>query len=256
MAVSQTIETVQTLDVPTKGTKRSRTDFEDGPTSATYSIHPSPSPRATPESSFTYYEEDSNDDYEFIRIPKKRDYDLFRVARRAPESRDKAELPLTATKPDGTRVTMWAKLDTGADVNTINQSTLVALFGQESASQRMRTMTEAEFNMIGDTHACATHSVDLDFIAGRSKKAFSKVNFVVITDDAVKSKADGVPDVLLGFPFLQEQSMLMIDVEYVHEAEEGLPVIAGKPEDEFEGAAGILPFVKVKSVPGVRRPGR
>ncbi|KAK3112793.1 hypothetical protein LTR53_010563 [Teratosphaeriaceae sp. CCFEE 6253] len=117
-------------------------------------------------------------------------------------------------------------------------------------------MTEEQFNMIGDTHFDANHSVDLDFVAGVSKKLFSKVNFIVIPDNAATANTDGVPNVLLGLSFLQQESMLMIDVEYCHGAEEGLPVIAGKPTDESEGALGILPIVKLKPVKGTVRPGR
>ncbi|KAK5682523.1 hypothetical protein LTS10_005651 [Elasticomyces elasticus] len=255
MAILQTIEKAQTLAVPSKGIKRSRVEFEETSTvDTTHSVHPTPSPDATPDSSLNYFEDDCHNEYEFIRVPKKRNYDIFRVQRREPSDRDKAELPLTATKPDGTRVTMWAKLDTGADANTINQSTLEALLGHDIAHQRMRSMTAAEFNMIGDAHFQATHSVDLDFVAGVSKKLFSKVNFIVIPDNAARADLDGVPNVLLGLEFLQRESMLMIDIEYCHDAEEGLPVIADKPENECEGAAGILPIVKVKPVKGfVRR---
>ncbi|TKA82586.1 hypothetical protein B0A55_01188 [Friedmanniomyces simplex] len=257
MAISQTIETADTLDVPTKGIKRSKIELEATTIITSHSVHLTLSPCATPESStLAYFEDDCHDDYEFIRIPKKRDYDIFRVPRRQPSDRDKAELPLTVTQPDGTRVTMWAKLDTGADVNTINLSTLETLLGHEMAHQRMRSMTEEQFSMIGDTHFDAAHSVDLDFVAGVSKKSFSKVNFIIIPDNAAKSNRDGVPNVLLGFPFLQQESMLMIDVEYCHDAEVGLPVISEKAENECEGAAGILPIVKLKPVRGITRPGR
>lgn len=254
MAIVQTIETVETLDVPAKGIKRSRVEFENPTTTTTHSVHPSPSPCPTPDSCTTlaYYEDDCHEEYEFIRVLKKRNYDIFRVPRRQPSDRDTAELPLTATKSDGTRVTLWAKLDTGADVNTVNQSTLEALLGHDVARKRMRSMTEEQFNMIGDTHMTASHSIDLDFVAGASKKSFSKVNFIVIPDDTAKSSTDGVPNVLLGLPFLQQESMLMIDIEYCNAAEEGLPVIADKASNECDEPAGILP-VKLVRRPGIIR---
>lgn len=69
-------------------------------------------------------------------------------------------------------------MDTGSDVNFINQTTLETLYGHDEAHKRMRAMTELEFNMIGDAHYDATHSVDLDITAGSSKKFFPRTNFI------------------------------------------------------------------------------
>ncbi|KAK4542024.1 hypothetical protein LTR36_007224 [Oleoguttula mirabilis] len=255
------LDIADTLEPRSNGTKRSRTEYEaDTSNGNSHSVHEVQTPDTlrsrcpTPDVSLHYFEDDCHEEYEFIRVPKKRDYDIFRVAHREPADRDQAELPLTATKPSGAQVTMWAKLDTGADVNTINLSTLEALLGEALAHKRMRTMTARQFDLIGDNHFDAKHSVDLDFVAGKSKKAFHKVNFIVIPDNAETADTDGVPNVLLGLPFLQESHMLMIDVEYCCDAEEGLPVIAKKAEEESANSfGGILP-VKLKPQQGFVRP--
>lgn len=111
MAVRSPERIVETLDVPAKGTKRSRTEFENGQNGAVHSVHPSPSPCATPDAHLDHWEDDCHNDYEFIRVPKHRDYDLFRVGRHAPETRDKAELPLITKKLDGSSVVMWYAFD-------------------------------------------------------------------------------------------------------------------------------------------------
>lgn len=228
------------------------------PHGVVHHLHPSTRPHtpshATLPEVLTYYEDDHHPEYEFIRVPKNRDYDLYRVPRRQPEDRNvnKAQVPLTATTSDGTRATMWAKMDTGADLNLINQSTLEALLG-DKAHQRMRSMTAKQMNLIGDSHVSAQHSVDLDFVAGLSHKQFTRVNFVVVADDPARSNSDGVPNVLLGLPFLQEHSMLMIDLDYCHDAEPGLPVLADKEENENPNGSGPLP-VKLAQVKGQTRP--
>ena len=53
-----------------------------------------------------HYHDDDEDGYEWVRLPKKRNYDLFRVARQEPEKRNQAALPLTATRHDNKPVIM------------------------------------------------------------------------------------------------------------------------------------------------------
>lgn len=162
--------------------------------------------------------DDPNDDrYEWIRLPKHRDYDLKPVAIEVKDTdRDTANVPLTATRlSDHTPVTMWAKLDTGASANLINHSTVTKLLGSRASTfMRAPTCGEADFELLGDKEIKITHVVKLDFCAGRSKKMFENVRFYVIEDDSYDANDDGVPNVVLGYEFLLEQHMVMIDVSH------------------------------------------
>lgn len=230
-----------------KGTKRQRVDERPEPTNgASHSIYESLTPRATsrcpaPNGFLEFYNDDCHEEYEWIRLPKKRDYDLFKAPRLRPEDRNNAQVPLTAIRyDDGAKVTMWAKMDTGAGASTINRSTLEALLGS-AAHTRQRPMTTKEIHMLGEQHINVTHSVHLDFEAGISKRKFEKVNFLVIPDKVEESSIDGVNNVILSYDFLRENSMLMIDLEYCDDADESLPVIADRAENEDKDALSILP---------------
>ena len=240
-----------------RGTKRKCLELDRNP-SKSPALHETLTPQvdsrySTPDSllhhngvrdqDIEFFKDECHDNYEWIRVPKKRDFDLFKVARREPEDRDSAELPLVARRlHDGKDVTMWAKMDTGADANAINRSTLEALLGDSMEKfQRSITLDESkDFTLLGDNHFKATHYVVLDLYAGRSKTKFEKVRFVVIPDDWQDPNGDGIPNVILGYPFLREKSMVMIDVEYHHDADSELEVIADKAENEKAGASCIL----------------
>lgn len=180
---------------------------------------------------------------------------MFRVARRAPEERDTAEVALTATKFDGTKATLYAKLDSGSDVNCINKSTVEALLG-ESAHKHMRHLTaEEKFSFLAGKEWTATHSINLDFTAGSSRRAFHRINFIVVEDDPETANIDGLPNVLLGLPLLMENSMLMIDVDYCNEPDPKLPVLASKASTETGGIhiPDILNIKKLPKTVGVKR---
>ena len=253
----------------TKGTKRTRTEYEsETPKDSAKPVHELLVPRATSrgatpdphphETDIDFFDDKEHEEYEWVRLPKKRDYDLYRALKRRPEERDvdDAELPLTAIRhEDGAEVTLWAKMDTGSDTNWIHHSTLQALFG-DSLHRHMRHMTkEEEFNLVGANHFDVRHCIKLDFYAGHSKKLFEKVHFVVFDDDAKESSVDGIPNVLLGMPFLREHSMIQIDLEYCHGPNPDLPVLAKRAEDEKGGHAGPLPVVKVGGGGKGRPPG-
>jgi hypothetical protein len=200
---------------------------------------------------------DKDDAYEWIRLPKERTYDLFRVARQKPEKRNQAALPLTATRhDDGKDVIMWAKMDTGADANLINRSTLHELLGSsfESALQPNTMSQPKDFESMGNMHFETTHHVKLNFRAGVSQREFSHVRFDVVHDDWADPNGDGIPNVLLGVKFVTDHSMMMMDVEYYHDADPDLEVIAQKAEDENPRQARIL-ITKFPQRPGIQRPG-
>ena len=203
--------------------------------------------------------DDGHSDYEWIRLPKARTYDLFKVARQAPSERDSAELPLVVRREtDGNEVVAWAKMDTGADCNVINRSTVRAFFGP-ATEKHLRTLTLAEkgdFSLVGNNSFHATHYTTLTFQAGQRRKTFDAVRFIVIPDDWEDSNGDGVPNVILGYPFLKANSMMMIDLDYHLDAEAGLEVVAERAEREKEGSRAILinMYAQTKGAPRPKKP--
>lgn len=250
-----------------RASKRQRLgQHTESPHDSSHPVHELLTPRATsrgttPDSinpnEVEWFDDECHDNIEWIRLPKKRDYDIFRVTRHRPEDRDvnKAEVPLTAIRHDGKEVTLWAKMDTGSELNTINRSTLTALLGAENMKHRVQSMTEQDFNLINEQTLAVKNFVKLDFSAGQSKKKFEKVHFVVLDVNAETEDKDGVPNVLLGLPFLWEHSTLQADVEFCHDADPSLPVIAERCENEG-GHAGPLPIVKIPATKGFPRPTR
>ena len=216
---------------------------------------PDPFEPTNPRKAITFYDDHDDEAFEWIRIPKIREYDLFRVARHAPEDRNKAAMPLVAVRDDGQHVTMWAKMDTGADANLINQSTLAALLGLEyRRNLAPNTMNEAkEYVSMGNNKVATFHHVKLSFTAGLSSRKFENVRFEVVADDWENPNGDGIPNVVLGLGFIEDHNMMMIDLEYHCDADPKLPVIAQRAEDEAPGSARIL-ITKHPQTKGFVRP--
>lgn len=122
-----------------------------------------------------WFDDTCHEEYEWVRLPKVRDWDILSFLKHSPEQRNTANTPLTARRHDGKEVVMWAKMDTGADVNTINESTLSALLG-DTAFNWKKPLSESpdlkdfhDLNLIGDQHFEPTHYVELSFHAGKNK---------------------------------------------------------------------------------------
>lgn len=265
MAVDQT-PAIAVLEEEPRGIKRklegngtespSPKTFHETLTPISGSRSSTPHPGASEQDLEVY--EGNDPEYEYIKLPKKRSYDLFKVSRLQPQERDSAELPLVVLREtDGQDVTMWAKMDTGADSNVINRSTMDAIFGTDNAEKKLRTLTLAEkgdFSLVGNNKFSATHYAILDFRAGLSNKRFETVRFIVIPDDWQDPNGDGVPNVILGYPFLRENSMMMIDLDYHQDADPALEVVAERAESEKQGSRAILINIYA-SAKGVSRPG-
>lgn len=122
-----------------------------------------------------WYDDECHEEYEWIRLPKKRDWDIFSFLKHTPEQRNTSNTPLIARNHDGKEVVMWAKMDTGADVNTINESTLSALFGHTASNYKKPLSNSPEWNgfthlsLIGDQHFEPEHYIELTFRAGAGR---------------------------------------------------------------------------------------
>jgi hypothetical protein len=209
--------------VGVKKRKLDRLDTPETNTPAASTPRASPTPRPiTPntegrflaERGITFHDDEADDNYEYIRLPKKRDFEIITAAHNEPTLHTTSNLPLVATRhPDKAQVTLWAKLDTGADVNVINRSTIKSLLGDHAKTAiHPLTIAERDFVMLGDAHLKPTHYVLLTFQAGRSKKTFEKEKFYVVDDTWGDPDTDGVPNVVLGWTFLLKNHVVVIDV--------------------------------------------
>ncbi|TKA34278.1 hypothetical protein B0A50_00258 [Salinomyces thailandicus] len=208
-------------------------------TTAPASVHDSLNPRlasrsTTPASALAYYDDAQDPTHEYVRLPKRRNYDLFKVPRADPIERNAANVALTSLRYNGERVALYAKMDTGSDINLINRSTLEQLYGPTTRT-RLRRMPREDFALLGENFFSATHSVDLTFTAGRANKEFNDMNFVVVQDDPELSAQDGLPNVVLGWPTLKEHSMVMIDFDLHAPVDAKLPLLAAEAEEENAG---------------------
>lgn len=205
------------------------------------------------------FKDDFYPDFDWIRIPKRREFDLLTVARCHPKERDSLDIPLKVRKIVGTDekdAIMYAKMDTGADVNAINRSTVEKLFGPQFRSH-LRTITKddlKDFTLVGNNHFEAEFYVVLSFEAGRSGKHFADVKFVVIPDDWQDPDHDGMPNVMLGYQFLKQHHMVTIDPEFqVPDIDPSLEVIAETAENENAKVSRLL-WTHYEQRPGVPRP--
>jgi len=94
-------------------------------------------------------------------------------------------MPLIASKQDGMKVTLWAKMDTGADKNLISYS-LIAKLGRNSDVKEHDGVLFQEVH--GETFP-RTHSIELGFFAGLSDQHFSET-FYIIDPKVASDKTD------------------------------------------------------------------
>ncbi|KAL9092838.1 MAG: hypothetical protein Q9165_004256 [Trypethelium subeluteriae] len=192
------------------------------------------------------------------------EYEVFSVPKGDPESRDTTEIPIIATRlPDEDPVTLWATMDTGANFNIIARKTVERL-GRLS---ELKDCQDEAHEMGSNTYPI-THTITLDLLAGRTNRPLAAVQFYVLMEGEIDSDVDGNPDVLLGWPLLRKEHMMMVDVEFAIEANPEYEVIAKKVKDEgpllekkrvymtFNGSrAGFSPY-SVRGRGGFQQGGR
>ncbi|KAF2237834.1 hypothetical protein EV356DRAFT_529751 [Viridothelium virens] len=168
------------------------------------------------------------DDPEEDLVIEDEEYEVFSVPRGDPKSRDTTEIPIIATRlPDENPVTLWATMDTGANFNIIARKTVERL-GRLSELKDYQD----EAQEMGSNTYPITHTIILDLLAGRTNRSLAAVQFFVLMEGEIDSDVDGNPDVLLGWPLLRKEHMVMVDVEFAIEANPEYEVIAKKVKDE------------------------
>jgi hypothetical protein len=160
---------------------------------------------------------DSDSDYETLKVLKN------------PSDRDPTELPIITTTATGERKLLWAKMDTGADVNIIAEK-IISRLGR---SNQIVTSKEDQFQMleIGGNNITVDRKITLTFRAGKKNKECRDVEFCIPRQDN-DTDTDGVADVLLGWKELRRFHMVMIDPDFCNDAEEGLEVLAKRAQEE------------------------
>jgi hypothetical protein len=150
-----------------------------------------------------------------------------------PADRDPSEVPLIAQNAEGERKTLWAKLDTGASMNVMEENVIRRL-GRESEIESLRPMSDIEVRDICGKDVKLDRKIKLSVWAGHNNIAFKDVEFWVPRNNKdVNTDEDGVPDVLLGLPEILRQHMVTIDPEFAKDADPELEVIVKRSEDEL-----------------------
>lgn len=172
--------------------------------------------------------------------------------------RDPTVLPLIASKSSGEKVTIWAKMDTGANKNLISLA-LIRKLGRASDIRDHGCVCMHE--MDGKTFQI-TQAITLDFEAGYLQNRFSSDFFIIgheninlldrpstldmqkpIQNTCPSAEAQAltstvvVPDILLGEPFLRMSHALMTDVEFQNPADPRYEVLVPPPA---EGIASVF----------------
>lgn len=160
------------------------------------------------------------------------DYETIKVLKGHPRYRDPTELPIIAETAQGVPKILWARMDTGADVNIIAEK-VVERLGYTSRIEAL-DVSEGRVEEVGGNHVQIDRKITLSFKAGRHNRLCRDVEFW-IPEQKVDSDSDGVADVLLGWKELLKHHMVMIDYEFCNEPEEGLEVLAKPPSEECPG---------------------
>ena len=154
------------------------------------------------------------------------DYETIKVRKGHPSLRDPSELPIVTKDHLGERKVLWAKMDTGADVNVMAEKAVSRL-----GLTHLIEPCETALREIGGNGVDINRKIVLDFWAGRKNALCERVEFH-IPSQTQDTDHDGVPDVLLGFPELRKHHMIMVDPDFCNEPEDGLEVLAKRARDE------------------------
>lgn len=179
------------------------------------------------------------------------DYEPVGMKKGNPESRNPTEMPLLIQNSCGEKKVLWAKMDTGADMNIIAEK-LLAKLGFSHLIQAVSASSAAvEAIDIGGKFIDIDRKINLTFTAGRKNISCKDVEFRIPRQDVLDTDEDGLPDVLLGLPELLRYHMITVDPDFCNEPEEGVEVLAKKAGEETERPVWFLmptkyPQIKVR----------
>jgi len=202
----------------------------EGSSDATITMYSNSSPPSSKMPLLEAEENDSDSEYESIKVLKGH-----------PSLRDPSELPIVAKHADsGERKILWAKMDTGADVNII-AAKVVERLGLTSKI----TTSNLGLREVGGNGVQIDRKIILSFWAGRKNVYCQDVEFFIPVE-VEDTDTDGLPDVLLGLTELRKRHMIMIDPDFCNDPEEGLEVIAKRACEEVDGEVPKAIFLSKK----------
>ena len=161
-------------------------------------------------------------------------------------------MPLVASKLNGVKVTLWAKMDTGADKNFISPA-LISRLGRDSD---VKKDDGGVIHEIDNKSFKITHSVEIGFHAGLSEKRFTEKFYIVdakteaqqtnpaeslvTPNGALTQGVLHVPDILLGGPFLKKSHALVTDPDFENPANPEYEVLADPPEAGWNSCYSLI----------------
>jgi hypothetical protein len=185
---------------------------------------------------------------EAVHADSDSEYETVKILKGHPSLRDSSELPIIAQHAySGERKILWAKMDTGADVNVI-AAKVVERLGLSSKI----IDSHIDLSEIGGNDVEIDRKITINFWAGRKNHHCQNVEFF-IPKETQDTDTDGLPDVLLGLAELRKHHMITIDPDFANEPEEGLEVVAKRASDEVNGEAPPAIFLGKKYPQVVKR---
>jgi hypothetical protein len=176
------------------------------------------------------------------------DYESVMIRKGDPNVRNPTELPLVVTNSTGERKILWAKMDTGADMNVTTEKLIAKLGFTDLVQYVPPTSGALKVAEIGGKSIDIDRKISFSFTAGRKNTVCQDVEFWIPRQDSIDTEDDGVPDVLLGLPELIKYHMITVDPDFCNEPEEGLEVLAKKGSDEADRPVILLSRTKYPQI--------
>jgi len=166
----------------------------------------------------------------------KNEYEYYQVRKSDPSERDPLWFPVITRYPKkNSWANLWVKMDTGADINLVSMGTIVDL-GQVDQIKPWSPVDGKDIEEIGGNKFAICGSVTLSFVAGFQKRPFT-AEFLIPTDrEGIDTNTDGLPNVLVGWRFLLQNHLLMVDFDYHNDEDEQYETLALHAWDEREKA--------------------
>ncbi|KKY17186.1 hypothetical protein UCRPC4_g05679 [Phaeomoniella chlamydospora] len=189
-----------------------------------------------------------------LTIPEtdpKHEYEYYQVRKGHPKERDPLWFPVVTEYPaKNSYANLWVKMDTGADVNLIAMGTVVDL-GVVDQIRPWSPVDGKNIEEIGGNKFSICGCITLSFYAGHARRPF-KAEFLIPTDkEGIDNKTDGLPDVLVGWDFLINNHLLMVDVDYHNDVDDEYETLAVHTCEEREiGVLKACPLLRPNAVGG------
>ena len=189
-----------------------------------------------------------------LEIPEsdpKQEYEYYQVRKGDPSDRDPLWFPVVTRYPKrNSFANLWVKMDTGADINLIGMTTVSDL-GLVDKIQPYSPVDGKDIEEIGGNKFTICGMITMEFIAGSRRRPFT-ADFLIPDDrPGVDSHTDGLPDVLVGWRFILDNHLLMVDVDYHNDEDPAYDTLSVHVRDEREkGVLKACPLIRPNAAGG------